>query len=164
MQKLEWDFQQLLNGTQTELPATVSVYVDGQLLTQPQLIAKLQAYLQVYEQLAAAKAAYGQALQALQGIADEGHAFKVAYGQALHHVLGKASPSLGSFGVSVIERKTPTVETQLLAHAKRLATRKARGTLGKRQKLRIKGADVGAVTVTEDGGTSSGTIVGKVPG
>jgi hypothetical protein len=164
MQKLEADFQQLLNGTQTEIPATVSVHVDGQLLTQPELVAKLQAYLQVYEQVAATKAAYGQALQALQGIADEAHAFKVAYGQVLRHVLGKASPNLGSFGINVIARKTPTVETQLLAHAKRLATRKARGTLGKRQKLNIKGANVAAITVTEDGVTSLRTIVGKVPG
>ena len=63
--------------------------------------------------------------------------------------LGRSVP----FGISAVARKTPTAETQLLAHVKRLATRKARGTRGKRQRLKIKGADVRAVTVSADGST-----------
>ena len=159
MQKLEADIQQLLNGTQTEIPATLSVYVEGQPLTQAEIVPKLQACLKVYEQVAAAKAAYGQALQVLQGIAEEAQAFKVAYGQALRPILGKASPRLKSFGISVVQRKAPTAETQLLAHVKRLATRKARGTRGKRQRLKIKGADVTSVTVSANAVSANGSAV-----
>ncbi len=124
------------------------MHVDGEELTQAQVVAKLQGYLDVYERVNAAKAAYGQALEAQEAMAAQAHAFKVSYGQALRHVLGKASPALATFGISVQQRKTPTAQTQLLANAKRLATRKARGTLGKRQKAKIKGADVASVTVS----------------
>jgi hypothetical protein len=148
MKKLELNFQQLLAGTQTELPPTLTMHVDGEQLTQAQIVARLQGFLAVYEQVSATKAAYGQALLAQEAMAVQAQAFKVSYGQVLHHVLGKASPMLASFGINVVERKAPTAETQVLAHAKRLATRKARGTLGKRQKKLIKGAEVAAVTVS----------------
>jgi hypothetical protein len=151
MKKLESNFQELLAGTQTELPATLTVHVDGEQLTQAQIVAKLQGYLDVYEQVASTKAAYEQALLAQEAIAAQAQAFKVSYGQVLRHVLGKQSPMLASFGINLVQRKIPTVETMVLAHAKRLATRKARGTLGKRQKAKIKGAEVASVTVTAPG-------------
>ena len=107
MQKLEADLQQLLNGTQTELCRNAERVRRGTAAQlQAEIVPKLQAWLKVYEQVAAAKAAYGQALQVLQGIAEEAHAFKVAYGQALRPILGKASPRLTSFGISAVARKT----------------------------------------------------------
>jgi hypothetical protein len=160
MQKLEADFQQLLAGAQAELPATLTLHVDGEQLTQPELIAKLQGILDVFERAAAAKAAYGIALQAQQQMVATAAPFKVACGQAVRHVLGKASPALASFGLNAQQRKVPTAETQILAQAKRLATRKARGTLGKRQKLKIKGAPVATVTLFSGGdavATTSGS-------
>ena len=51
--------------------------------------------------------------------------------------------------------RVPTAETQILAQAARLATRKARGTMGRRQKLRIKGAHIAAVTVSASGAVAT---------
>jgi hypothetical protein len=47
---------------------------------------------------------------------------------------------LADFGITVIARQVPTVDTKAAAALKAKATRAARGTGGKRQKAKIKGA------------------------
>ena len=146
MTKAQTQLQQMLAGTQKNLPATSTVDVNGQELKQSDIVAKLQGWIQLTEQKEAAKAAAGSAVQALKeaGITQ----FLVVYVQALKQVLGKSSLLLADFGLNVTQRKVPTPETKTLAHAKTLATRAARKTMGSQQKKAVKGPGVTSVTLS----------------
>ncbi len=117
--------------------------------------------------MSAAKASYGTTQQSLKASAPEIHEFIVAYGQALRQVLGKSNPLLEDFGLNLTQRKPPSAETQVLATAKRAATRKARQTLGKVQKKSVKGAAVTQVIVPTSGpqavSSDSSQVVNPVP-
>ncbi len=52
---------------------------------------------------------------------------------------GNQPSTLGTFGLQAPTRRTPDADTKAAAVAKREATRKARGTAGKRQKAAITG-------------------------
>jgi hypothetical protein len=145
MTKLESQLQSLLAGVQKNIPATSMVDVNGQKLVQSDIVAKLQGWIQLYEQKDAARAAASSAATALEtaGITQ----FRVAYGEALKQVLGKSSPLLGDFGLALTQRKEPSTETRILAQAKSAATRAARKTMGSVQKKAVKGAGVTSVTI-----------------
>jgi hypothetical protein len=68
---------------------------------------------------------------------------------SIRGLLRGRTPGEAGFENPPLASKVTVLKTR--SAAKRLATRKARGTLGKRQKLRIQGAPVGAVTVAEEG-------------
>ena len=151
MTKLETQLQLLLAGTQKDIPSTSMVDINGQQVKQADIVAKLQGWIQLLVQKDAAKVPYSTAVQAVQAVASDAHQFRVEYGQALKQVLGKNSPLLADFGLGTPQRKTQTATTRVLAQAKSLATRKARGTLGKVQKQAIKGSGVTSVTVASSG-------------
>jgi hypothetical protein len=161
MQKTETQLQQLVGGTQKDIPVTSVVDVNGANLKQADVIAKLQSWIGLYQQVGAAKASYETAQQVLKAAEPEVHEFIVAYGQALKQVLGKSSPLLGDFGLTATQRKASSPETQVLAKARRVATRKARGTLGSVQKKAVKGVPVTQVTVSQS--SLPETSVGSVP-
>lgn len=72
----------------------------------------------------------------------------LAYKRWLLTTYGKATQTLADFGVQPRKARTPrTSEQNAAAAAKRAATRKARGTVGKKKKLAVKG-DVTGVKVT----------------
>jgi hypothetical protein len=66
---------------------------------------------------------------------------------AMQH--GSADAMLTTFGFVARHRNAPSAETKRLAVEKRRATRKARGTLGKRQRLAIHGVVEAAPAVVE---------------
>jgi hypothetical protein len=152
MTKTQTQLQQMLAGTQKNLPATSTVDVNGQELKQSDIVAKLQGWIQLCEQKDAAKAAAITAVQALKeaGIPQ----FRVSFFQALKQVLGKSSPLLSDFGLAVTQRKVPTAQTRVLAKAKGAATRRARNTLGKVQKKAVKGLGVTSVTLSPNAAPS----------
>ena len=147
MQKRETELQQLVAGTQKNLPATSTVDVKGQELKQADIVAKLQGWMPLFQQVDATNAPYRNAQQALQAAAPVIRQFVGLYREALRQVFGKGNPLLADFGLSATQRKTPTPATHVLAAAKATATRKARNTLGKQQRKAIQGAPVTEVTV-----------------
>jgi hypothetical protein len=151
MQKRQAQLEQLVAGTQKNLPATSTVDVNGQELKQADIVAKLQSWIPLFQQVDATKAPARSAQQALQAAGSEMNDFVVHYRQALRQVFGKSSPLLDDFGLATVQRKTPTAETLVLAKARRAATRKARNTLGKVARKAIKGAPVTTVTVPTSG-------------
>ena len=164
MTKRETELQQLVAGTQKNLPATSTVDVNGQELKQADIVAKLQGWITLYQQVDATNAPYRNAQRALQAVAPAIRQFVGLYRQALRQVFGKGSPLLADFGLSVTQRKTPTTATRVLATAKAAATRKARGTLGKQQRKAVKGAPVTQVTVPADGLPAESTVGPGNPG
>jgi hypothetical protein len=158
MQKRETELQQLLAGTQKNLPATSTVDVNGQELKQTDIVAKLQSWIPLFQQLDATNAPYRDAQKALQAAAPAIRQYVGLYRLALRQVFGKGSPLLADFGLSVTQPKTPTPATRVLAKAKAAATRKARNTLGTQQRKAVKGAAVTQVTVPADGTQSEPTV------
>ena len=151
MQKKETELQQLVAGTQKNLPATSTVDVNGQELKQADIVAKLQAWIPLFQAVDAANAPYRNAQKALQAAAPAIRQFVGLYRQALRQVFGKGSPLLADFGLSTTQQKTPTPATRVLAAAKAAATKKARGTLGKQQRKAVQGAPVAQVTIPASG-------------
>jgi hypothetical protein len=163
MTKAQTQVQQLLAGAEKDLPVTSTVDINGQEMKQSDIVAKLQGWIQLYEQKDAAKVAAGTAVQALKAVVPEITQFKVVFGQALKQVLGKSSPLLSDFGLGVTQRKVPTAATRVLAKAKSAATRKARNTMGSVQKKTVKGAGVTSVTVSPNAAPSV-VSAGSQPG
>ena len=164
MQKRETELQQLLAGTQKNLPATSTVDVNGQELKQADIVAKFQSWIPLFQQVDATNAPYRDAQKALQAAAPAVQQFVGLYRQALRQVFGKGSPLLADFGLNVTQVKTPTPATHVLASAKAAATRKARNTLGTQQRKTVKGAPVTQVTVAVDGTQSESTVGPVNPG
>ncbi len=151
MTKVETKLQSLLAGTQKNIPATSMVDVNGQQLKQPDIVAKLQGWIQTLESKDAAKGSYNTALLAVEAVLPDISQFGLSYGRALKQVLGENSPLLAEFGLSTVPRKVTTAQTRVVAQAKGSETRKARGTMSRKQKLAIKGPGVTSVTVPGDG-------------
>jgi hypothetical protein len=68
---------------------------------------------------------------------------------------GLSSPLASALGFAPRKKPTRTVEKSLIAAAKNRATREARGTLGPKKKLKIKG------TLPSGSGTPSGNEGGE---
>ncbi len=86
-----------------------------------------------------------------------GHAVQgVLRSWALKQFLGEGSQLLADFGLEKAQRKVPTSETKTLAHAKSLATRLARKTLGSEQKTDVLGIPVASVTIAPNTGGVGG--------
>jgi hypothetical protein len=158
MQKRQAQLQQLVAGTQKDLPATSTVSVDGQVMKQADIVAKLQGWIELFQQVDATNAPARSAQRALQAADSEMHQFMVLYGQALRTVLGKSNPLLADFGLATTQRKAPTPETHVLAKARAESTRAARGTLGKVQKKAVKGTPVTNVMVSASSPRTAQTL------
>ena len=164
MQKRETELQQLVAGTQKNLPATSTVDVNGQELKQTDIVATLQGWIPLFQQADATYATYLSAQKALGAAAPAIRQYVGLYRLALRQVFGKGSPLLADFGLNVTQSKTQTPATHVLASAKAAATRKARNTLGKQQRKTVKGAPVTQVTVAADGTQSESTVGSGNPG
>jgi hypothetical protein len=107
----------------------------------------LQTLVGLRAAVEAAKLALRMALEAEENQAPGLCAWMDAF-EAYVRARFSASPDvLGDFGLAPYKERTPlTTDQQRVAVAKRNATRKARGTMGKRARLRIKGDVVGVVT------------------
>jgi hypothetical protein len=151
MHKIENQMQQLVAGTQKNLPATSTVDVNGQELKQSDIVAQLQSWIGLYQQVDATNAPYRNAVKALQAATPTIQKYLGSYRQALRQVFGKGSPLLADFGMSTTQQKTPTPATHVLAAAKAAATKKARGTLGSQKRKSVQGAPVTQVTVPANG-------------
>ena len=128
--------------------APTPLALGGQSFTPASLIAFFQSRIDAANQVVAAKAQWidlGKKYTTLDLTAD-----LVARGlkQYVMNAYGAASPLLADFGFTPPKRTPLTVEQKTLAIARRAATRKARNTLGKKQKEAIKGTVPPTVPVT----------------
>jgi hypothetical protein len=104
----------VLSGTPTETKAVLATF---------------QAALDGIDKAGAAERAFHDAVEATL------EALKTL----VNNQLGSTEAILGDFGFTVPKRQAPSEATKAAAVLKREATRKARGTAGKRQKAKIKG-------------------------
>ena len=138
----------LAAGTQKHLAAVTQVLVDGGTFTPAQVEAQLSTLAALRDAVDAAKAATKGRLAEERLKGPPLVVFLQAFEGFVRAAFGRQPEILADFGLAPKKVKTPlTVEQQAVAKAKRVATRKARGTMGKKQKLAIKG-NVTGVLVT----------------
>ena len=107
MQKRETELQQLVAGTQKNLPATSTVDVNGQELKQTDIVAKLQSWIPLFQQVDATNAPYRDAQKALQAAAPAIRQYVGLYRLALRQVFGKGSPLLAALASRPPQKPAP---------------------------------------------------------
>ncbi len=132
----------LLAGFNKALPGGVTTFtVQGTAYTQPELVAKYSAVQAVLNAVPAAARAHEDALEAREEADATTTKFLNDTQSAIRGALGSSSvTALAAYGLKPVkERKALTGEQNVVKATKAAATRKARGTLGKKQKAAIHG-------------------------
>jgi len=132
--------KQVLNGIETELQAIPTLYLGGEVFTPVSLTDFIQNRIALANTIDTTRAAWEAALSAYDAV---GKKTDLVIGDLRHTVMaafGRQSPVLASFGFSPMHVPFMTAEQRAIAVKKAKATRKARGTMGKKQKAQIKGA------------------------
>ena len=129
----------------------------GESLTPAQVVEKLQALVDLRTAVDAAKASTKAKLAKEQTLAPSLRTFLDAYVMFVKSAHQNSPDVLADFGVHPKARAAQTVESKTAAIAKRASTRAARGTLGSKQRLAIKGDVIGVtstpVVATQPAGT-----------
>jgi hypothetical protein len=140
--------ESLVNGAEKHFPSGTLVTFSNRTQAIDEVLTDLRALIELRTDVITAKAAYQGALERerAQGpaLVDRMDAFE----ELVRATLAGSATALQDFDlVQHKERRQLTGEEKVAAAAKRKATREARGTKGKRARLRIKG-DVTGVTIT----------------
>ena len=157
----------LVQGVEKIIPPGSSMMVNGQSVTQPQLIQLLKDALALYEGVRLAK---GALISAIQKRVKKDAATHELYQQlkaALIANFGRSNPQLGLFGFKPRNPRVLTGPEKQLRAAKATITRRKRNTMGQRQKANVKALATPTVTLGPTGvnvtpaavdlGTGSGT-------
>jgi hypothetical protein len=132
--------------------------IDGQPTTLADAIAVYQSCLDTRSAVDIARTAYEKALEAR----DHAEASRVSFDKGLRAWIasrfGASSSEAKELGFEPPKVRAKSAETKALAVQKNLATREARGTIGKRKKQRIKGTVPAPSTATNSAtnGASNG--------
>jgi hypothetical protein len=135
----------LIAGITKHLSNVTQVMADGVGYTPSQLNALLQQEITAADLVASNRAAWLAAVLSKRTVTITLASVKSALHTTVVNMFGKSSPVLADFGYAKQAQK-PSPATQVVAVDKRLATRTARKTVGKRQKQQIKGSPAIAAT------------------
>ncbi len=139
--------QRLSAGTQKHLSNVAQVTFAGSTATPAQVQAQLELIATLRADVEAAKATLKVKVAAEKARVPALHAYESAYVAFIKATFGNQADVLADFGLAPKKVPTPlTVEQMAAAQAKREATREARGTMGSKQKAKVKG-DVTGVTI-----------------
>jgi hypothetical protein len=138
----------LAAGAQKHLATVTSVTLLGTSYTPAQLEAELNSLSSLRSAVDAAQAVVKAKLQALAAQGPALRAVAAAFEGYVRSAYANSPDVLADFGLAPKKARAPlTAEQQAAATAKRNATREARGTRGKKQKLLVKG-NVTGVNIT----------------
>ena len=138
--KFQIEMQNMVNGLSNSVPSTLrAMLVGGTSMTMAQVLAKCQAILDMLTAVTAAKTTYQHAIATRKGELVADRAFYANVVANLKQVFGLTDQTtLSAFGILPPKtRAKPSTTTRAIAAAKAAATRKARGTMGKKQKAAI---------------------------
>jgi hypothetical protein len=140
----------LITGANKHFPnASQVLQVGGATFTVSGLMALLQSVVDNRNAVEASKAATKAKVQAEQIQAPSRLAVIHALETVVRGMFGDSADVLADFGLEPIKARAPrTTEEKAVSAAKRAATRKARGTMGKNQKKDIKGSVTAKLVVT----------------
>lgn len=138
--------RQAIAGIQKHYANAPPMTLDGVSYTMAAIKKVLQGQIDAAPATAAAKAAYRQAVVAEQAASAEANALYRALKVRVLNDFKNANDVLGDFGMLPQQKQVPSAATVAEAVQKRASTRQARGTAGKRQKAKIKGAPAAPAT------------------
>jgi hypothetical protein len=130
------------NGSQT-------IQLAGATFTVTALTQLMQNFVDNREAVEASKAATKTKIETERTQAPSQIAVVTAFEKVVRGSFGTSADVLADFGLALPKARAPmTAEQKAVAVAKRAATRKARGTMGKVQKKAVKGAVSATLVVT----------------
>jgi hypothetical protein len=133
------ELQALINGINTLLASVDPFILGNETIARADLLAKFQSLLNAANATKAAQTAYHNAVQSERSLTAEVAPLRAQMKLFLLSRFGKTSTQLQSFGFTPNKVPNKPVASKSTQVAKALATRKARGTLGKKQKSTIHG-------------------------
>jgi hypothetical protein len=153
----------MLDGLKTAIPAGVTeITVDQQKVTVPSLVQEFQGYSDTFTAVDAARIDVDNKIKARRTVEPVAQKRLGDVRDGLRVALGKSNALLKKFGIKPTKSRTPlTTEQKVLMKARIIATRKARGTTSKKQKLEIKGTPVESVTVDKTGKVTANVVDGQ---
>ena len=131
---------QVIVGIKKDLQNVSSVPLAGSAYPTATLEQLIQSRIDAANTVASARAQWLEAVAAYKSLNTKVTPLVRALRQYLVNVYGPDSTVLVDFGFTSSKRKTLTSDEQVARVEKAAATRKARGTMGKKQKAKIKGA------------------------
>jgi hypothetical protein len=144
---LQTSYVALIAGLQSFYQPTDVFLLDSGTETCAELIVELQAYVNAAETTKASNKAWRTDVQAEKQVLAEVAPKRAALFTALQSRFGKSGVQLLQFGFTPYKPRKVTAAALVGGQAKAKATREARGTSGKKQKLDVSG-DVTGVTIT----------------
>jgi hypothetical protein len=131
--------QQVLEGIQKDLQAMSTLTLGATTFTPDSLATYIQRRIDLANAVVTAKASWLAAAKAYEAMNKEARVVVRDLRNMVIAAFGADSPKLADFGFAPPRRPTLTPEQHAAAARKRAATRKARKTMGKRQKAKITG-------------------------
>jgi hypothetical protein len=131
--------RQTIAGIQKYYATIPSIVLDGVSYTPAEIVKVLQDQLDRLDASAAAQGVYRKAIVAERSASTVADVLYRAFKRRVLNDYKTSEDVLGEFGLLLPKKQVPNAETKAKAVALRDATRKARGTRGKRQKADIKG-------------------------
>ena len=131
--------RQAIAGMRKHYASAPTIVLGGTPIAPTEAIATLEGAINAIDAAAAAGQAFHGAVATQNAAIAKGRAVLKELKALVKSQLGSSESVLGDFGFNSPSRQTPTEATKAAAVVKRAATRKARQTMGKRQKANIKG-------------------------
>jgi len=122
------------------------LHVGSQVMTPTQIVQTLQNRIQVMQAAQAADAAHKAAVKAVTDELGQTAGFEQSLRSVVHGMFSQSPDNLAVFGLKPRKIPVESAETRAKAVAKARATRKARGTLGPKAKLKVTGQSAPAAT------------------
>ena len=153
--------EQLAAGTQKHLATIAQLIVGSSTYTPAQAETQLKAFAALRNDVDAARATVKAKLADEAAQAPTMRVFILAFITYVQAAFGNSPDILADFGLAPKKVAVPLTAVQkAAAAAKRKATREARGTMGKKARLAVKG-NVTGIVVTPVTGTSSASAGGS---
>jgi hypothetical protein len=147
--------QEVLNGIETELQSMGTLYLGSETFTPQTLAAFVQHRIDLANAVATARAAWESALREYDAIDKQANRVIADLRRTVMAAFGRDTPKLASFGFLPPRQPMLTSDQRSKAAHKAAATRKARRTMGKKQKALIKGDAAGATASVAASATAS---------
>ena len=132
--------QEVVNGIEKELQSMQTLYVGGASYTPQTLVAFVQSRIEQATLVLTTKAAWEKAISDYEVLDKRMNVTLVDLRGLVMAAFGRDTPKLASFGFLPPKPSTRTPEQRAKAALKGIATRKARKTMGRKQKALITGA------------------------
>jgi hypothetical protein len=132
--------RRLIAGIQKHLGKAGTLFLNGKKYTSAQLVSLLQARIDATEAVPPAEGAWMKVVKAERDQLAATKPIVDAARTVLLAMFGSSVDILSDFGLAPLTRTEPTPAKKVEAARKAKATRAARHTQGKKQKLKIKGA------------------------